>query len=54
MAEATALLEDACSAAVEGQGASSDTEIREAAAHVLALSNVAISVAQNASDLFAE
>ena len=54
MAEATAMLEDAAMAAVEGQGASSNAEICDAAARVISLSKNAISAAQSASDMFAE
>tara|TARA_R100001126_G_C4861261_1_gene167506 strand:+ start:929 stop:1159 length:231 start_codon:yes stop_codon:yes gene_type:complete len=54
MAEATALLEDACSAAVEGQGASSSADICDAATRVITLSNNAIATAQSAAALFTE
>ena len=54
MAKATALLEDAATATVEGQGASSGAEIYEAATRVITLSNHAIASAQSAADLFTE
>ncbi|MBB36825.1 MAG: hypothetical protein CME88_07165 [Hirschia sp.] len=54
IAKATALLEDAATAAVEGQGASSGADICDAAALVITLSNSAIAAAQSAADLFTE
>ena len=53
MAEATALLEDACAAAVEGQGANSGDEIKHTAERVIALASGSISAAQRAADLCA-
>ena len=54
MAEATALLEDACTVAVEGQCAASTSDIHETAKRMITFANSAISAAESATDLFTE